>query len=433
MAVFLLFELFAGLLLYRIKSELLPCFWLILQTLALPLVAYMAGVSCDEEIGPAYGQQNKIVILLFVICIVIDFYKYKQWIRSFDNVIIFSLLIVIIRLLWEFNYNTHTSILEIIYSERYSFFILLLPIILFCSNTTTQQLSYTIIAIVFIEIFMMFINYYLHIYLYSYHYFLPDNSYNTAISGTFRRFSVLAAFLAIIQSFVSNIYIIHKYIKIHIFLFFTLCIGCSIAMTGSRTGFYAYILSIIIPALFHYKSNRLLLGSFLIGGICSLLIFSTFKTSNTTKDAENGFERIMYGIIEKTNKSSYAYGEGTDNMSYDLVKKYATINPLGNGYSSKFDPESAYKMSHVQDDCILAYLFVDKGWLYCLCYFMYFFTIIKTITSQLYLEQVQGVYIMFFIALLITFTDEGIFSNLNFGLITLYAYWLNRKNIEEYE
>lgn len=430
MIIFLLIELILGFVIYAKKPGFLPCYWLILSTLALPIVANLGHATSMDDVNATYGIQSRALLLLFGICLLLSYKTTMVTIKKLSLPIFIAFCLVFIRIVWTGYHNSNMSIIDIVYDERYYFFTLIVPVFMYSlKRTTLRQIGITLVVITLVEIIFALLNHYLNFHLYSFHYFTNDIMKDVFTSGTFRRFSVLAAFLGIVQVFVATSFFIKREIKLKTFLFMTISVGIIVAMTGSRTGFYAFLLANILPLLLNYRTNKkYVLGASFLAFLLVAYIF-TLSVTLTTKDADNGIDRILYGMVEKTNKKSADYGEGTDNMTYELIGKYATINPLGNGLSANCNPSIAYKMNHVQDDCALAYIIVDKGWLYALFCLLYFICLYKTLTKSLPDKARQSVAVIFFITAIMSVTDEGIFNMVNLTLVFLFAYWCEQDEL----
>lgn len=429
MTIFLICVFVVGCLVYRKDKGLLPCYWLLLQTLGLPLVAFLDGVQTDEDVFPAYGKLNMALLFLFMFFICVNIQSLKKVLVIFKRALFIAVIIVFLRLIWETYHSGNDTILNVVYEERIYFMSLAVPIFLFgIAKTTKKQITVTLVIIIIAELILAILNHFTGIHLYAYHYTIDDIMHDATTSGTFRRFSTLGAFLAIVQVFPATSYYLYREISFKLYLAITIAIGAVTTMTGSRTGFYAFIAANLIPLLFNYKSNKKHMAIIIIAIICLFPLTYSVSTLKSSYEVDNGFERILYGIVEKTNKKASGYGEGTDNMTYDLINRYFTLDPLGNGYSAKRNPEVAYRMNNVTNDCILAYYLVDRGWLYFLISFVYFLSIVKGVFPYMNDKQKKGVITIFTVAFIMTITDEGIYNILNFTLIYVYAYWVSRQN-----
>lgn len=430
MIVYQVIILIVGLTLYRYNKGILPCYWLVLSTLALPIVAYLGNATSMDDVNATYGIQNRTLLGLFFICILLNFDKVKFIIKSFKSPLMVGFSLVFVRIIWACYHNSTMSLFEILYDERFYFFTMIVPIFMYSiKQTSGKQILNILLFVTATELLVALLNHYLGFHLYRFHYFTNDTMKDVFTSGTFRRFSVLAAFLGIIQIFVATLFFVKRDISFKTFLFLTFCIGFVTALTGSRTGFYAFLLANALPLFLNYSRNK----KYIITAVVLVFIFIgyifTLSTTLSTKDADNGIDRILYGMVEKTNKKATDYGAGTDNMTYELIDKYATLDPLGNGYAANCDPAIAYKMNHVQDDCALAYMIVEKGWLYSLLCLLYFFTLYKTLTIKMPPQEAQSVAVAFFVVALMSVTDEGIFNSVNLTLVYLFAYWRKYGNL----
>ena len=244
-------------------------------------------------------------------------------------------------------------------------------------------------------------------------------------SGTFRRFSNLAAFLAIIQLFLSNEYLIKRRIKSRIFYALTLVVGIGVLITGSRNGLYVYIFSLLVPAVMNYQRNtKFILVAFLSSLLFLTTIFALDNNLNSG-DENSGLMRNILGIKEKVDKKSFYYGAGTDNMNYELLERYYNLEPFGLGKTVNTirTPYEVYG-GRYSDDAKIAYFFVEYGWLPFACLVFFWISCYKYYVLQVGRKNSKLILTSFLSLLLLSITDEGIFSTLLFSMVGFYAYYV---------
>ena len=432
MNIYLFLIFIVGIIIYYKDKGFIPCYWFILQTVFLPVTAYFANVVSDDQLGPAYGKVNAVLsmLLLFFIFIELNANKKKQ--NHLKIPLLGTALLITVSFLGYVYHSSQARVLDILYSQRIYLFYILIPLYLFVvSKTTRKHIVITLLVVIAIELIIELLNHLFGIHLYMYH-MRTSLGVNLDVftSGTFRRFSNLAAFYATIQLFLSNEYLIKRRIKPRFFYAMSLFIGFGVIITGSRNGLYVYFFSLIVPAIIGFQKNVKFIFVILVSAVFLLSIIFSFENSLSSMDENSGLIRNLVGIKEKVDKRSFGYGAGTDNLNYELIERYFNLEPFGLGktINSNRLPNEVYG-GRYSDDAKIAYFFVEYGWLPFLCLILFWISFYKYYVLQVGRKNSKLIITSFISLLLLSITDEGIFSTLLFSMVAFYAYYIT---IEEH-
>lgn len=426
MTIYLIILFIVGLILYKIDKGLIPCYWLILQTLCLPIVVVLSGAMEDVDILNAYGQQNRIInILLLVLLILNSSFTIKD-LYQFRFIIISIFILFLISFMWILYHN---AINVDIYDEPRNFLMRLLLIVYMfvIRKTTAKQLVITFSIITVIELIIALLNHYCGIHAYIFQYYIPSVEFTDVYtSGTFKRFNILGCYLCIIQSILSVEYLLKKKSNMRFFNISTIIIGYVIFLTGSRISLIVFILSLIIPIVINFKQHRFYIVFFSILFITLIQVTFSLSSSSLTDQGGTGIQRNLVGLNYKF-KNKNTHNKTTDNLSSFLISTYATLDPFGQGKTANQNTESAYHDPMYAIDSRFAYIFVERGWLYFLVFLSYFYFVFKYVINNVAPINRRGIIITFVNLIILSITDDGIYDPLLFMVFISYGYMCIKK------
>lgn len=416
-----------GFTIYIKKKGYIPCYILIVQTLCLPLVAFFANASDSEEVLEAYDSQTATVNKFMLLITIVDYIIYKQksdiyYKYRYSFLALVSLLFV--SLMWCVFHDDYE--MNFMWEQRSFLFLFLLVFYIFINKQTTcKMIFFTLFVILSVEIITAFVNQFFGIYLYTYQYINLTDFSGLWTSGTFNRFNTLANYLVVMQAIISSEYLIKRNISRNYFYLFTILIGIIILYTGSRNGLVTFFLALVIPSFMFYKKNKSFVTYVVLISIAFYSLIMSISLTTSSHDAENGIERILFGLSEKLNEKKRGQSESTDDMTYYLIDKYFDFNPLGQGKTANRTVENAYGNALFLADSMLAFYLVEYGWLYFIVLILFLFTLCKAYGKDLDSKNRKSVYIIFIISFIQSLTDLGLFYPSIFLIIGLYAFYCN--------
>ena len=433
MGLYLIGVFIIGLVIYRANKQALPCYWIILNTLLLPVVSFLDGVMDIRDTMIAEGKQSAVLNLLLILLLLLEFKSTVRRIHKFNAVLISLLLLVITFLLWSIYHGSRDTLMESLLSQRNYVTLMLLPLYVYVVGVSTRLAKFLCLFILLCELILATFTHYTgyHLYLFQY---LPGQGLgfeDEFSSGTFKSYTLLSSFLVVIQAIISSEYLILRKISSRFFLGVTIITGLVIMMLGSRLGMFCFFIDLILPALLNYNYNKLFLLSISVLGIIVMVTAFSLSSMLSTNDAENGFERNLIGIAEKFNTKSVNYGKTTDSMSSDLFNDYFNFDPLGQGLTANQDVEHAYGDENYAVDARLAFILVEYGWLYFIFVLSFFISFYRAYTKPLAKSFKHCVFVITTILVLQSVTNDGFYDKALFGIWGIYAYYCLQSQIEQ--
>ncbi len=433
MFFYLVFLFIVGVITYVVSKGAIPCYWFVTQSLGLPIAAYISGALLDEDILESYRKVTSVFEILLFLFLMLESFSNRNKLNSAKGPLICVVLLILFQIIWGTYHLTSKSFFSMISPQRYIVVFLFIPLYLyFVNKTSTSIIKNTVLVTLIAELLLAFVNHFAGIHLYL---FQQINLYGLGFegeytSGTFKRFNNLAAFLVVIQSAITTEYVFEKRIDWKKFLLFTVPITYVVFITGSRNALITLFFVVGFPFILkkQYKKIAILFVPLII---FLVLLVLRVGSKGTTGDATSGIERNLIGLSEKFDKKNANYGVGTYNMNMELIEKYGTLNPLGQGLTANRDIEKAYGNKNYFNDSRLGFYYVEYGWLYILLLISYWISVYNFFVKTLKGESKKSLLNMFVGLLLLAVTDEGIFNMLLFGMLGMYSYYLNRYNYYE--
>lgn len=420
-----------GLLLYKWKKGLLICYWYILNTLCLPLITIACGAITDEEILIAYGRQNAMLNILFCVIFVCEVIRKRFFLFDYLKYALPILLIGIYTLFWCLFNNANFDLF--ISNKSFVYKTIIIVFLFASSNTTANQIKYTFLFVLIVELIVALLNNYLDIRLYISHYFLESKQLfaNEFVSGTFKRFSDLAGFLSCLFVVLCCEYFVKNRISTKNFFPLIVMTSYVILLTGSRSALLISISSFIIFPIKDFKRHKkfVLLITILLFYLFSLVLHATLNNSEITTES-NGIERNIIGLSNKFSKKNKQ--ETTDDMSGDLLSKYG-ISLFGQAKTVHKSVESAYGDENYAVDSRLAFFIVEYGIVYLFLSLFWFYNSSYLSMRHLTKNDKQNINILFLLMLMLAITDDGLYSNVIFFSIIIYIYYNNKLLYEQNE
>lgn len=425
--LFILFLI--GFSLYVWNKGLLLCYWYIVQTICLPVVAFVYGAITDEEILEAYGKQNAVINILFLLVFFLEIIRgrinVKEWIACFIPIF----LILTYSFFWCV---IHNASFEFAFSHRSFVFRTIVIIVFYSGNTTLKQIRFSCLLVLIIELLLALCNHYFGIRLYVGQLFFEDRQLyaDEFTSGTFKRFSDLAGFLSCAIVILCGEYFMNKRIAINKFILLFFLTSFVIFLTGSRAALLILVSSCVLYAIFDYKNHKTFLLFFSIG-FCylSILVYLATMSSSVITEESNGFERNVIGLSNKfSNKNKE---DTTDDMSKELIDKYG-VSLFGLAKTTNRTVEASYGNKNYEVDSRLAFFIVEYGLIYLILSLFYYYYTIKILIFDLNDNEKKNIWILFLFMLFLSITDDGIYARIIFFSIVIYVLY-NKKLKLEYE
>lgn len=410
-----------GLIVWRFKKEYLPIYCIYITTFGLVPLEILSPSIDGEGISLSFDACVKISAILLLLCMVINvvsrkdkkiFFNttFKYWISIFVAGVYF--------LIWQTLHDRNSGggvTLSFLYVS-------LLPIYFRSISTPLCLKGYKthFIIIFIIEMLCVIYTYTITpIYLYQ---LLGNEQY--LISGTFKRFNVLASFLGMSGIIISYAYF-YKQLKGWYYACFIILISFFILSTGARMQFIWMCLTILLIAFSNFNDNKGICVSFLTGGVLLFLFMQSINLRGyTSRDAESGIERQFYGIVSALNKSSVENGEQTQDISTYILNRHFFKSPLiGNG---KGDKDYAYHptVKTLSADAAFAFILVEYGLLGFIFFLLIIYNAFKIERIGMSVLTVRKAKILFFSLFIITITETGLFDFTLMLYVWIYMEWL---------
>jgi O-antigen ligase len=388
------------------------------------------AVTFSIPFGYEYSRKINTIILILWFFVV----KQEELIAMLKNKIIIILFTFIfvhyITLYWsEHIYEGLDTI-----NDLWQF--ILIPIILYSTIIKKQHIPYIINTFIISMFINEIISYLIYFDLYSTAFSITRNYPVGFINHI--QYSVLVAFSSILILY-QALSMKNKYIKI-IYIIFFITMTTNLVISGGRTGYIVYFVSLIILLFIYYK--------FSIKNLLQVLVFPTIifylayisnshvrdrinssyddieyiskdKNYNTSIGTRIAFYPIVFDILSQEN-NSFFYGVGMGDLSYELeesIKRTGLINTI-------------YK--HVHSSYLTAYL--NTGILGLILFLLLFIYLFKITTKNKDLKFIQYLFILnFSIGIIpdILFTQRimMVYFSVFIGIILANELYENKKDM----
>ena len=417
----------AGILVWSYKKENLPIYCIYLTTFGLLAMEIVSPTYLMEDF---YKSQQKITSVsyhLFLLCTFLNLLAskgnaiakirktYKYWVCIFVAGIYF--------LFWQ---NVHG--LE--QGGGFTFLLLLVSITAIYYSTIPNKLDLSKYRIHFIIICIVELLFIVFNLLFGPIY-VPQridviNGNPFLIAGSFYRYNTLASFLAMVGVIISCSYFNGKMnIKLYLPIIAIVCLF--VLATGARMQLVWMTVVIVLMTFSHFKKHRILSVMILTGGLIFYVALKTIDLRGfTTMDAQSGFERQLYGIMNAFDNNSTEKGNQTQDISLYILENYFHRSPLiGNGLGYREYSYHHYIPTKVMiADAAIAYILVEYGVL------GFVFTLLIIVTAFLIMRKgmlpndAKNMNILFFSLFFLTITEAGIFDFVLMLYVWTYMAWV---------
>lgn len=398
-----------GLVVWKIRKELLPIYCIYLTTFGLLLLEAVSPSLDGQTLLETSAINAHISSYLLLLCTVINFVKNpnkKSFLNATCKFWCWFILGTIYFFVWMGLHGRNTGISV----SRTFLCVSILPVYYrsIAGYINVSQYKKHFIIICIIETLFVILNL-LGIPIYAAQ-VLERREF--LIAGSFNRYNTLASFVGMIGVILSYAYF-YKQLKGKFYAYLMVPIFICMLMTGARMQLVWMCFAVFMVAFSNFKSNKKLCLTMFMGVIAIFIFLQTFNLRGySSADAESGIQRQFYGIVSAINRSSAESGEQTQDASFYMIEHYFSRSPIiGNGIGNReYSYHPTIPSNLMMGDAAFAFILVEYGilgFIFAMLIISSAFTIMKKGMSAAIRKKSNILFASLFV---ITLTESGLFD-----------------------